>query len=229
MGSYSLPLYAFMPLPGGAFGLERGAGADPEALRTLRVVGDCLACGGAAMPRSEAGTLSDDSLLSLESVVVVVVLGVVVVVLGVVVSVSAAAAVCGFSVVLIWVTACGVPNPGAPNADSSFSYADFWPADSAIGRSRSLRYSVTTRPAAIATPISTLPKLPPPRWPRNAGMSLIVIGRRLSGERKSGLGMTGAMGALATGASAVAASAGGAIVGFRTDAGAWTTGGYAEA
>jgi len=45
-----------------------------------------------------------------------------------------------------------------------------------------LRWSVTAKPAAIARPMSTLPMVPL-LLPRSPGMSLIVMGRKLSGER----------------------------------------------
>ena len=65
----------------------------------------------------EPSVESVESVVSSDGVVVVVV----VVVVGVVVGLSASIATAGFKRELNCVTCCGVPNPGAPKADSSCS------------------------------------------------------------------------------------------------------------
>ena len=119
MGSYSLPLNDFMGFPVVACDLARG-GAE-----TLRdgVWGFLPTAAGAAAWDGVESFVDESSALSVVSsdgvvgVVVVVVVGVELVL----VSLRALVATAGFNSELNWVTCCGVPNPGAPNADSSRS------------------------------------------------------------------------------------------------------------
>ena len=112
MGSYSLPLNDFMGLPVAA-DLGRGGGA--ESLRD-GVWDFLLTVAGAAAPdggESVVAGLSVESVVSSDGGVGVGVEGEVAVVL-----LSASVATAGFNSELNCVTCCGVPNPGAPNADS---------------------------------------------------------------------------------------------------------------